>query len=276
MEKILKVFLISFFLLISCSKEKVNQEISFKDKEYIQSYLQAVEAMNSGDLFFASKKFSEVELASPSIEYSSKAALLSAFCLYSLNFYPEAKESMQSFIRKYSADPRVPYAEYILVMISYEQIKDEDKDIKPLLQTDKLIREYVKKYPDTEYALDLKFKLGLVKNQLAAKELYISKYYIKKKKWIPAINRLKKIINIYDDTVFVEEALHRLVEIYYTVGLEQEAKATAGLLGYNYNSSKWYEQSYKILNKDYKILKTESTKDDEDGLIKRTIKKILN
>ena len=182
---------------------------------------------------------------------------------------------MRSFIKKYSADQRVPYAEYILVMISYEQIRDEDKDIKPLLQTDKLIREYVKKYPDTEYALDLKFKLGLVRNQLAAKELYISKYYIKKK-WIPAINRLKKIINIYDDTVFVEEALHRLVEIYYTVGLEQEAKATAGLLGYNYNSSKWYEQSYKILNKDYKILKTESNKDEEDGLIKRTIKKILN
>ena len=135
--------------------------------------------MNSGDLFFASKKFSEVELASPSIEYSSKAALLSAFCLYSLNFYPEAKESMQSFIRKYSADPRVPYAEYILVMISYEQIIDED--ISNLYAKDKLIREYVKKYPDTEYALDLKFKLGLVRNQLAAKELYISKYYKKKK-----------------------------------------------------------------------------------------------
>ncbi len=181
MDKILKILIISFFLLVSCSKDKADQDINFKNKEYIQTYIQAVEAMNSGDLFFASKKFSEVELASPSIEYSSKAALLSAFCLYSLNFYPEAKESMKSFIKKYSADPRVSYAEYILVMISYEQIRDEDKDIKPLLETDLLIRDYVKKYPDTEYALDLKFKLGLVRNQLAAKELYISKYYIKKK-----------------------------------------------------------------------------------------------
>ena len=235
--------------------------------------MQAVEAMNSGDLFFASKKFSEVELASPSIEYSSKAALLSAFCLYSLNFYPEAKESMQSFIRKYSADPRVPYAEYILVMISYEQIRDEDKDIKPLLQTDKLIREYVKKYPDTEYALDLKFKLGLVRNQLAAKELYISKYYIKKKKWIPAINRLKIIVDDYNQTIFIEEALHRLVEIHYHIGLVEEAKKYAKILGYNYNSSEWYEEAYKILNKDYKIIKKKDIKKDKN-LFKKIIEKI--
>ena len=115
------------------------------------------------------------------------------------------------------------------------------KDLKPLLKSKKIIEDYMNKYPDTDYTLDLKFKLGLIKNQLAAKEIYVAKYYIKTQKWIPAINRLKVIVNDYQETIYIEEALHRLVEIYYTLGLINEAKKTAKILGYNYNSSKWYE-----------------------------------
>ena len=135
---------------------------------------------------------------------------------------------------------------------------------------------YLKKFPDTEYALDLRFKLDLINNQLAAKEMYVAKYYIKSQKWIPAINRLKLIVDDYSETIYIEEALHRLVEVYYKVGLEEEAKVAAALLGYNYNSSKWYEQSYKIINSEYKIKKLDNKKKKNLGLIKRTIKKILN
>jgi outer membrane protein assembly factor BamD len=117
--------------------------------------------------------------------------------------------------------------------------------------------------------------MDLINNQLAAKELYVAKYYITTQKWIPAINRLKIIVKDYSETVFIEEALHRLVEVYYKVGLEEEAKAAAAILGYNYNSSEWYAQSYKILNKNYKEPKKNDIKKNE-GLIRRTIKKILN
>ena len=123
--------------------------------------------------------------------------------------------------------------------------------------------------------MDLKFKMDLINNQLAAKEMYIAKYYITTQKWIPAVNRLKSIIENYSETVFIEEALHRSVEIYYRVGLIEEANAAAAVLGYNYNSSDWYAQSYKILNKTYKLTKKQDKKKN-DGLIKRTIKKILN
>ena len=126
--------------------------------------------------------------------------------------------------------------------------------------------------------LNLKFKLGLIMNQLAAKEIYVAKYYIKTQKWIPAINRLKFVINDYEETIFVEEALHRLVEIYYNLGLLNEAEKTAKILGYNYNSSKWYENSYSLLNKDYKKEQAkliEKAKKEERGLVKKTIDKIL-
>ena len=182
--------------------------------------------------------------------------------------------NLERFIIKYPANKNIPYAHYIIVLSVYEQILDEKKDIEPALESRRKIENYLKKFPDTEYALDLKFKLDLVNNQLAAKELYVAKHYIQSQKWVPAINRLKIIVEDYEETIFIEEALHRLVEIYYKIGLVEEAKAAAALLGYNYNSSKWYEQSYKIINKNYKI-KGPTNSPKEDGLIKRTIKNLL-
>ena len=199
---------------------------------------------------------------------------MSSYCLYLINFYEESTANLENFILKYPANKNIPYAYYLVAMNSYEQILDERKDLEPLLISKKKIEYFLENYPNTEYAMDLKFKMDLINNQLAAKELYVAKYYIKVKKWIPAINRLKKIVEDYEETVFIEEALHRLVEIYYEIGLNNEAKAAASLLGYNYNSSEWYEQSYRLLNKNYKI-KTKKEKNKNDGLIKRTIKKIL-
>ncbi len=264
-----------FFLFFSCSKKEPEINIPAEKDKSFEIYQEAVDAMNKGDLFFASKKFSEAEPIMPKIEFSAKASLMSSYCLYLINFYPEATANLERFINQYPADKNVAYAHYLIAIILYEQILDEKKDINPLIQSKEKIEYFLKNYPDTEYALDLKFKMDLINNQLAAKELYVAKYYITTQKWIPAINRLKIIVKDYSETVFIEEALHRLVEVYYKVGLEEEAKAAAAILGYNYNSSEWYAQSYKILNKNYKEPKKNDIKKNE-GLIRRTIKKILN
>ena len=271
-QKIIFSIIIIFFTS-SCSKEELVVNTPPKKEKSFETYREAVEAMNLGQYFYASKKFSEAETILPKIEFSAKASLMSSYCLYLINFYPEATASLDRYINKYPADKNFSYAHYLQAIILYEQILDEKKDINPLLKSKEKIQFFIKNYPGTEYALDLKFKLDLINNQLAAKEMYVAKYYIKTQKWIPAINRLKIIVKKYSETVFIEEALHRLVEVYYRVGLIEEAKASAIILGYNYNSSEWYARSYKVLNKSYKI-KNSKIKTDV-GLIKRTIKKIL-
>ena len=263
------------FLIISCSKKEVVMNAPASQDRSVEIYQEGVDAMEKNDLLFASKKFSEAESILPTIEFSAKASLMSSYCLYLINFYPEATANLERYITQYPADKNIPYAHYLIAIILYEKILDEKKDIDPLIKSKKKIDFFLINFPNTEFAIDLKFKKDLIINQLAAKELYIAKYYITTQKWIPAVNRLKTIVNDYSETVFIEEALHRLVEVYYRVGLTEEAKAAAAILGYNYNSSEWYAQSYKIINKNYKIQKKIKPKKD-DGLIKRTIKKILN
>ncbi len=271
-RKLIYFFLISL-LFISCSKnEPVIQKPSDKEKA-VSIYKEGIKNMDLGYYFLAAKKFSEAELILEQVEFSAKASLMASYCYYSINFYDEAIENLEKFIKKYPADKNIPYANYLIIISYYERILDKEKDITPLIKSKDKINLFLEKFPNTEYALDLKFKLDLINNQLAAKELYVAKYYIKTQKWIAAINRLKVIVIDFNETIFIEEALHRLTEIYYKIGMVEEAKSTAALLGYNYNSGEWYEKSYKILNKDYEIKKKQDTKND--GLIKRTIKKIL-
>ena len=268
------IFLITF--LLSCGGPKLDEQAikpPTTNEAAIKIYQEGLDGMLEGNFLYASRKFSEAEGMLPQIDWASKSALMSSYCLYNINFYQEAVLNLERFIRIYPASPYISYAHYLIAISYYEQILDEDKDIQPLLVSKKKIEAYLEKFPDTDYAIDLKFKLDLVINQLAAKELLIARYYIKNEKWIPAINRLKIIVEKYDKTIFIEEALHRLVEIYYKIGLENEAKSAAALLGYNYNSSEWYERSYKILNKNYKPIQIDKKKDT--SLIKRTIKKIL-
>ena len=242
-------------LITSCSKKEPELNIPAAYEESFKIYKEAVVGMNRGDYFFASKKFTEAEGILPKIEYAAKASLMSSYCLYQINFYPEAIDNLERFINQYPSNKNIQYAHYLIAISLYEQILDEKKDIEPLLKSKEKIIYFLNNFPNTEYALDLEFKMDLINNQLAAKQMYIAKYYIITQKWIPAINRLKIIIKEYSETIFIEEALHRLVEVYYKIGLTQEAKAAASILGYNYNSSEWHEQAYKILNKTYKIPK---------------------
>ena len=273
--KFFKILLISL-IVFSCSKKEEIVTVPDQSIKSYETYNMAVKAMDEGDYFFAANKFKEAETLIPVIEDAAKSLIMSAYCHYLINFYDEMQSTLNLFISKYPANKYIAYANYLLILSNYEQITDEKKDIAPLINTKNDIEIFLKSFPDSEYSLDLKFKFDLINNQLAAKELFVAKYYIKTKKWIPAINRLQNIIKDYEKTIFVEEALHRLVEIYYEIGLEDEAKKTAAILGYNYNSSEWYEQSYKILNKDYKIQQPDNIKEKEEGLIRRTIKRILD
>ena len=216
----------------------------------------------------------EAKLNFEKVEFAAKSAIMSSYSLYGINFYSDALENLERYLRKYPADKNVIYAHYLIAIIYYEQIADEKKDLKPLIDADAKIDFFINKFPNTDYAIDLKFKKDLIQNQLAAKEMYVAKYYIETQKWIPAINRLKVILKDYQKTVFIEEALHRLVEIHYYLGLEEEAKKYAQILGYNYNSSKWFEQSYKVFNKDYKIPKKVNTEKKDENFFKKILKKI--
>ena len=272
-----KLLLIIGIILIfqSCSKK----DLSLEKKEIVDPYnlyKEGMQAFKKNDYFFANKKFSEAELNFQNIDYAAKAALMSSYALYGINFYNQAIESLERYLKMYPGDKNVIYAHYLLAVIYFEQISDEKKDLEPLINAKNKIDFFINKYPGSDYALDLSFKKDLIQNQLAAKELFVAKHYISVKKWVPAINRLKIIIEKFDKTIFVEEALHRLVEIHYHLGLENEAKKYASILGYNYNSSKWFQQSYKILDKDYKIVdlaKKEQGK-KEENLFKKIIKKI--
>ena len=275
MFKKLFILLISVNILFSCSKKGSQEVITQPTEEemVVNIYLEAVEALKKGDSYFAAKKFREVESLLPQSTWAAKASLMSAYADYSRNAYSKSLLGLDRFINQYPADKNIPYAHYLIAICYYEQILDEKKDLAPLLRAKEKFEYLIKTYPETDYAIDARFKIDLIIDQLAAKEMSIARYYMTTEKWIPALNRLKIVVEKYDTTVFVEEALHRLVEVYYKLGLIEESKQAAAILGYNYKSSQWYERSYKVFNKKYRPKKVK--KEKELGLIRRKIKSLF-
>ena len=261
----LKIFLLLIFLFLSnsCSKESIQQStINEKslDFQVLEAYQGGMEALDGGDVLFAAKKFNEAEILFPQSKWAPKAALMAAYSYYIQDYYGDSIAELERFIKVYPLHKDLVYAYYLLSVCYYEQIVDEKKDLQAIIKAKKNFQLVIKNYPDTEYAMDAEFKIDLINDILAAKEMYIARYYFDKKKWIPAINRFKKITDEYDTTIYAEEALHRLVEVHYTLGLIDEAEKYAQLLGYNYQSSKWYENSYSLFNKNYEIKKKERFK----------------
>ncbi len=258
---------LSFVLIfcISCSKKTIEKSTIKEtnlELQMIEAYREGKKELQKGDVLYAAKKFNEAEILFPQSEMAPKSALMAAYSYYSQNYYADAIAELDRFLRVYPNYKDKAYAEYLLGLCYYEQIVDEKKDTKSIQKSKDIFKSIVKNYPSTEFALDAEFKLDLINEILAAKEMYIGKYYFEKQKWIAAINRFKVIVDNYDTTVYVEEALHRLVEVYYTIGLEDEASKYANLLGYNYQSSKWYERAYVIINKNYKTVKIEKDSDN--------------
>jgi len=275
MFKILSIIILSVFLLFSCSIKNNKTVISepTDEEKAVSIYAEAVEALNNGDAFYAGKKFKDVEILMPQSKWAAKASLMASYSEYSRSSYSNAVFALERHINNYPADENIPYAHYLIAMCYYEQILDEKKDLQPLIKAREKFEFIVQTYPNTDYATDAKFKIDLIIDQLAAKEMSIARYYMKTQKWIPALNRLKTVVEIYDTTVFIEEALHRLVEVYYRIGLEDEAKKAASILGYNYKSGEWYKRSYKVFNNNYKLHKKKKKK--EMGLIRKKIKSLF-
>ena len=269
MQKFIIILLILF--VSGCSKEKNPLIIKEKELELqmIDSYRDGMENLEKGDGLTAAKKFNEAELLYPQSSWAPKSALMAAYSYYSSNYYRDSINELEMFIKKYPSNKRLDYAHFLLAMSYYQSIVDEKKDIEPLLKSKEKFIYVVENFPNTDFALDARFKLDLILEILASKEMYIANFYIQKQKWIAAINRYKVVINDYQTTVFVEEALHRLVELHYKIGLESEAKKYANILGYNYKSSEWYENTYKIFNKEYKLAKPKKRKKESNFIIKK-------
>ena len=272
------LIILIFLFLNSCSNDKKKIDIIEEENielQMIDSYKEGIKALEDGDVLFAAKKFNEAELVYPQSDWAPKSALMSAYSYYIQDYYGDAIFELNRFIKTYPKDLRLSYAHFLLGMCYYEQIVDEKKDLGPILKAKEKFNYILKNYPGTDFALDAQFKLDLINDILASKEMYIGKHYVKKQKWIPAINRFKTIVNNYETTVYVEEALFRLVEIYYLLGLTDESQKYAKLLGYNYLSSRWYKESYRIFNKNYESPR-EKIKKKKRNFIIRKFKSIFN
>jgi len=278
MQNIIKILLLTLsILLVSCSKE---EKISIIEEENVEA--QMIEAFEigyeeliNGDTLYAAKKFNEAELLYPQSQWAPKAALMAGYTYYSDNYYGDAIYEIERYLKTYPNHKNVDYGHFLLAMCYYETIIDEKRDLEPLLKAKKKFEFIMNNFPNTDFSMDAKFKLDLISDKLAAKQMYIAKHYLKKEKWIAAINRYQNIIEDYSTTIYVEEALHRLVEIHYRIGLKQESEKYAKLLGYNYQSSKWYKESYKVFNKDYKVEKKILKKKKKKGLIWRKFKSLF-
>ena len=270
------LFFVIFTILVSCTKKDEFKESVIKEKsldlQVLEAYQEGVKSLESGDVLYAAKKFNEAEILFPQSEWAPKSALMAAYSYYTQDYYGDTIAELERFLRVYPLSKNLDYVYYLLGVSYYEQIVDEKKDLQSIIKAKKYFEIIIKNYPNTNYSLDAEYKIELVNDTLAAKEMYIGRYYFDKKKWIPAINRFRVVIDDYETTVYAEEALHRLVEVHYLLGLKDEAKKYAKLLGYNYQSSEWYEKSYSVFDKQYeksiKKRKKEKTKRN------KTLKKI--
>ena len=255
MLKSLIVFLISALLILSCSKkDKIEATLveGTIEEQMILAYKEGLEFLEKGDALYASRKFNEAEILFPQSIWAPKSSVMSAYSLYYYNYYGDAIFQLERHLKNYPNDKNLAYVHYLIAICYFEKLSDEKKDLEPLIQTQKKFEYIINNYPNTDFAIDSKYKLDLILDMLAAKEMYIGRHYMETEKWIGAINRFKNVINNYDTTIYTQEALHRLVEIHYKIGLIDEAKKYANTLGYNYLSSEWYKKTYKVFNTKYK------------------------
>jgi outer membrane protein assembly factor BamD len=278
--KKLNLFFLSIIIVFfaSCSKEEIKKSVITEkslELQVLEAYKQGMKSLDEGDVLFAAKKFTEAETLFPQSEWAPKSSLMASYAYYVQDYYSDSIAELERHIKIYPKNKDLVYAYYLLAICHYEQIVDETKDLQSIIKAQKYFKIIIVDYPNTEYALDSQFKLDLIDDILAAKEMYVGRYYLDKKKWVSAINRFRSVVDNYETTVFAQEALHRLVEIHYILGLEKEAQKYAKLLGYNYQSSQWYENSYAVFNKNYKKVKLDKNKDKKSSKILKKFKSLF-
>jgi outer membrane protein assembly factor BamD len=210
-------------------------------------YNQGLANLEAGKLSEAARKFEAVDRDHPYSDFGRKAKVMMAFTKYRQGEYRGAIESGRRFVSEFPADPDAAYAQYIVGLSYYRQIKDVTRDQREARSTASAMQELIDRYPDSEYIDDAKDKIIFARDQLAGKEMQVGRYYQERKEYIAAITRYKSVVQTYGNTRHVEEALLRLTETYYAMGLTAEAQTAAAVLGNNFPDSPWYKDSYSLL-----------------------------
>ncbi len=280
MNLFIRLFIILLVILPTACNKKQELVDPIKDTsldlQMIEAYKKGLEELEKGQALIAAKKFNEAEMLYPQSQWAPRSALMSAYSYFDFGYYGESIDEVNRFLKSYPNSDRKNYAYYLKAMSYYNQIVDEKKDLGPIIEAKESFQLIILQYPNSEYAMDAEFKLELIEEILAAKEMHVGRFYLEKEKWIPAINRFKKVVEDYETTIFAEEALHRLVEVYYKIGLVEESKKYAITLGYNYQSGEWYEKSYQVFNKNYKKIRKKKQDKKSKSLIKKIRSIIVN
>ncbi|TAH32617.1 MAG: outer membrane protein assembly factor BamD [Alphaproteobacteria bacterium] len=275
MKKLFLLFLLLGFLTAcSSSSDKAKEEAEFKDTPVEELYNKAQDLLVAEKYKAAADAFDEVERQHPYSQWAAKAQLMSAYSYYQAERYQEAALALDRFIQLHPGDEKIGYAYYLKAMVSYDQINDIERDQSITQEALESLREVIRRFPNTDYAKDAKLKIDLTLDHLAAKEMQIGRFYQKRQLYTAAINRFRNVVDQYQTTAHVPEALHRLVECYYTLGIRDQAEANAAVLGHNYPGSEWYQYSYSLL-KNGKIELPKPT-GDEKSFIGKTIGSIFN
>jgi len=262
--KLVKSFLLFFLslnLFLACSSDKKTTISAPKEKISLSKlYSSAMDDFNKGDAEGAIEKFKAVEKDYSLSEWSHKANLMIAYIYYLGNRCEETIITLDRYIKFYRGNPDRVYAEYLKGVCYFEQIRDVSKDPEATQKALNHFNYLIDTFPNSEYADDAKYKKDAINDNLAGKEVYLGRYYMNKEKWAAALSRYQTVVEKYQTTIYVEEALYRMVEIYYKLGLDEDAKKTASILGYNYNTSEWYKKSYSLVgDKDFNTVKKNRT-----------------
>ncbi|WP_227711798.1 outer membrane protein assembly factor BamD [Sneathiella sp. P13V-1] len=254
--------------LAACSSDDAVED--YQEEAVQVLYNRALVQLNNEDYLLAARSFDEVERQHPYSVWSTKAQLMSSFAYYQSNKYDQAILAADRFIELHPGNKDVPYAYYLIAISYYEQITGVGRDQKVTRQALEALQKVVRRFPNTEYARDARLKIDLTRDHLAGKEMEIGRYYLNSKQYVAAINRFRQVIERFQTTTHVPEALHRLTEAYLALGVTDEAQNAAAVLGYNFPGSEWYQDSYALLDDNY--LKPEV---DEDSWLVKTWKKVF-
>ncbi len=265
--KQLTLVVAAMLALVACSSDEAPQYV---ERPVQDLYNQALADLNNEDYILAARGFDEVERQHPYSVWSTKAQLMSAFAYYQSNEYDQAILAAERFIELHPGNKDIAYAYYLVAISYYEQITGVERDQKVTRQALGALQNLVRRFPNTEYARDARLKIDLTRDHLAGKEMAIGRYYQTQQFLIGAINRYRLVVEQYQTTTHVPEALHRLTEAYLALGITQEAQTAAAVLGYNFPGSEWYQDSYALLDANY--LKPEA---DEDSWIVKAWKSVF-
>ncbi len=230
-------------VLAACGSD----EKPYVEREVHNIYNSAVDSLESGNYGEAATRFDEVERQHPYSIWATKAQLMSGFAHYQANKYDEAIIALERFIQLHPGNRDIAYAYYLKAVSYYEQISDVSRDQLATERARQSLQELIRRFPNSKYARDARLKLDLTLDHLAGKEMEIGRYYLRKDQYLAAINRFRLVVDRYQTTTHVPEALHRLAESYAALGIMDEAQRNAAVLGHNYPGSEWYTDSYKLV-----------------------------